>query len=71
VKTNFTLKKPIGLMSFRVSWLKLKKSTGLSSLSNFLAQAEKVPRTFSLPQIFLFFSSTSITKKGKKANFPV
>ncbi|TVV68896.1 hypothetical protein AZJ69_05160 [Streptococcus pneumoniae] len=65
------MKKPIRLTSFRVSWLRLKKSIGLTSLSNFLAQAEKVPRTFSLPQIFLFFSSTSITKKGKKANFPV
>ncbi|TVW36401.1 hypothetical protein AZJ95_04035 [Streptococcus pneumoniae] len=65
------MKKPIRLTSFRVSWLRLKKFPRLSSLSNFLAQAEKVPRTFSLPQIFLFFSSTSITKKGKKANFPV
>ncbi|ORO94962.1 hypothetical protein B7698_06495 [Streptococcus mitis] len=55
----------------RISWPRLKKSTGLTSLSSFLAQAEKVPRTFSLPQIFLIFSSTSITKKGKKANFPV
>ncbi|KEQ47766.1 hypothetical protein SK608_0854 [Streptococcus mitis subsp. carlssonii] len=65
------MKKPIGFTSFRISWLRLKKSTGLTSLSSFLAQAEKVPQTFSLPQIFLIFSSTSITKKGKKANFPV
>jgi len=68
---RFTLKKPIKLKSFRISRLRLKKSTGLASLSSFLAQAEKVHRTFSLPQIFLIFSSTSITKKGKKANFPV
>ncbi|ELU62181.1 hypothetical protein PNI0008_00551 [Streptococcus pneumoniae PNI0008] len=40
------MKKPIRLTSFRVSWLRLKKSIGLTSLSNFLAQAEKVPRTF-------------------------
>jgi len=46
VKTRFTLKKPIGLKSFRISWLRLKKSTELTSLSNFLAQAEKVPRTY-------------------------
>ncbi|REK93986.1 hypothetical protein DXN33_04415 [Streptococcus sp. NM] len=49
----------------------IEKANRTYSLSSFLAQAEKVPRTFSLPQIFLFFSSTSITKKGKKANFPV
>ncbi|ONM64580.1 hypothetical protein BC492_04285 [Streptococcus pneumoniae] len=49
----------------------IEKANQTYELSSFLAQAEKVHRTFSLPQIFLFFSSTSITKKGKKANFPV
>jgi len=40
------LKKPTELMSYRISWLRLKKSTGLTSLSSFLAQAEKVHRTY-------------------------